>query len=199
MFADDPHAREYIRRQEQVITTGRAGRYIDGREDTLVTEFTVKLQFLVTGAFELLEDEVVHLTAGLCEGCSDDSQTTAVLNITGSTEEAFGLMQGLCLYTTAEHFSARRCNGIIGSRKACDGVEQDDYVMSALDEAFGFLVHDISHLNVVLSRFVKGRSDNLCFNGTRHVGHFFRTLVYEQYDHINLRMIGGNGIGYLLE
>ena len=71
--------------------------------------------------------------------------------------------------------------------------------MSALDQSFGFLVHDIGHLDVVLCRFVESGGNHFGIDTTRHVGHFLRTLVDEQDDHIYLGVVLEDGVGQFLE
>ena len=46
-------------------------------------------------------------------------------------------------------------------------------------------------------RFVEGRGDYFRIDGTRHVGNFLRAFVDEQHNHVDFRMIGGNGVGYV--
>ena len=53
---------------------------------------------------------------------------------------------------------------------------------------------------MALRGFVKGRADNLgLFDRALHVGNFFRALVDQQYDEVNIRIIGIDGIGQRLQ
>ena len=68
--------------------------------------------------------------------------------------------------------------------------------MAALDQAAGLLQDHVRHFDMALGRFVKGRSDDLCLDAAAHVRDFFRTLVDQQDNFINLWMVVRNSIGY---
>jgi len=50
-----------------------------------------------------------------------------------------------------------------------------------------------------VGRFVKGRGNHLGVDTAGHVSDLLRPLIYEQDYHIYFGMVGGNGIGNLLE
>ncbi len=60
-------------------------------------------------------------------------------------------------------------------------------------------MHDIRYLHMVLGGLVERRSNHLRLHAACHIRHLLRTLVNEQDYHIHLRVVGCNGIGYLLE
>ena len=99
-LAQDPHAVQGLSVLQQVVATGAGGRDIDGREHTLVGQVTVELQLHVTRTLELLEDDLIHLAARINQGGSDDGQRAASFDVTCSTEETFGLVQGVGIHTT---------------------------------------------------------------------------------------------------
>ena len=68
-----------------------------------------------------------------------------------------------------------------------------------LDQALGLLDDHVRDLNVALRRLVEGRGDDLAVHRTLHVGHFFRPLVDEQNDQLDLRMILRDAVCDLLE
>ena len=67
------------------------------------------------------------------------------------------------------------------------------------DQALGFFNHHFGHLNVTRRRLVERRGDDLALHRALHVGNFFRTLVDEQHNQHNLRMVGGDGVGNILQ
>ena len=53
---------------------------------------------------------------------------------------------------------------------------------------------------MALRRFVKGGADNLgLFDCALHVGNFFRALVNQKYNEVNIGVIGIDGIGQRLQ
>ena len=98
-------------------------------------------------------------------------------------------MQRLRFHTAGQHFSTRRRYRVVRTRQTGDGVEQNHYIMTALYQAFRLLVHDISDAYMVVRRFIEGRSNDLCVHAALHVGHFLRTLVDEQNNHIHLGVV----------
>ena len=52
---------------------------------------------------------------------------------------------------------------------------------------------------MALCGLVKGRGDDLGIDARGHVGDFLGTLVDEQDDHVDLGVIGGDGVGDILQ
>ncbi len=67
--------------------------------------------------------------------------------------------------------------------------------MAAFYQATGLVQYHIGHFHVVFCRFVEGRSHNFGLYAALHIRHFFRTLVHQQDDFVNLRVIVCNGVG----
>ena len=95
ILAQYPHAVQGHFVLQQVVAAGAAGHNVDGGEDALVAEHAVQLQLHVSGSLELLEDDFVHLAAGVNQCGGDDGEASAVLNVTGGSEEALGLCSAL--------------------------------------------------------------------------------------------------------
>src|SRR4029450_11133808 len=75
---------------------------VDRREDTLVGELPVEMDFHVAGALELLEDHVVHARAGVDERGRDDRERAPLLDLARGAEEALRLLQGVRIETAGE-------------------------------------------------------------------------------------------------
>ena len=93
---------------QEVIAARAAGHEVDGRIDTLIRQTTVELELHITRPLELFEDHIIHLRARLLQGRSEDRQATATADVTRSTEEALGLLQGVGIDTTGEHLTRGR-------------------------------------------------------------------------------------------
>ena len=78
-------------------------------------------------------------------------------------------------------------------------IEQDDHVAPVLDEPLRLFDHHLCDLDVAHRGLVEGRGHHLAIHRTLHVRHFFRTLVDEKHDQIAFRMIGGDGLGDVLQ
>ena len=108
-------------------------------------------------------------------------------------------MQGVSIHTTGQYFTGSRDHGVVGTRQTGDGVEQNDNVFLVLNQAFRLLDHHFRNLNVTGCRLVKGRSHNFTLHQTLHLGHFFRTLVNQQYHQHTVRMVVGNALRDILQ
>ena len=71
--------------------------------------------------------------------------------------------------------------------------------MTAFGEALGLLQHDVGNLHVLRGRLIEGGGDDLRVDAALHVGDFLRTLVDEQYNKVHLGVVGGDGVGHLLQ
>ena len=157
------------------------------------------MQLHVAGTLELFENHLVHLRACLGQSRGNDGEATAVLDVTGGTEEAFGLVQGVGIDTTREHLARCRRYRVVGSCQTGDGVEQYHYVVTALDHTFGLLQHNAGHLHVTLGRLVEGRRNNLGLYAAGHVGYLLGTFVDQEDNHVHLGVILRDGIGYIFQ
>ena len=68
------------------------------------------------------------------------------------------------------------------------------------NQTFRALKYHLSHLNVMLGKLIKGRVDDFAIlQAPLHIRHFFRSLVHEKHDELCLRIVGLDGVGYLLK
>ena len=68
-----------------------------------------------------------------------------------------------------------------------------------LDQALGLLDHHLGDLHVALRRLVERRRDDFALDRALHVGDFFRPLVDQQDDEVDLGVVGGDAVGDVLQ
>ena len=198
-LSEDPDTVVGICIIEEVVPTCRGKDQIDGREDSLVGEVAVQLEFHVAGALEFLKDNVVHLGTGFSESGGKDGKRAAAFDITGSTEEALGLLEGVGVHTAGENLTGSRLNGVIGACKTGYGVQEDNYVVAAFNKPAGLIQHHIGNLDVAFCGFIEGGGNNLGLDASLHVRNFLRALINEEHNLIDLRVVIGNGVGNSLQ
>src|SRR3954451_9638201 len=116
--AQAPDDLQLVRRQQDLFLT-RAGRVdVDRREDPLVRELAVELELHVSGALELLEDDLVHPRAGLDEGRRQDRQRAAVLDVARRAEEPLRRVERRRVDTAGEDPAAGGRREVVGTAEA---------------------------------------------------------------------------------
>jgi hypothetical protein len=75
------------------------------------------VQLAVAGALELLEDDLVHLRAGVDQRRADDRQAAALFDVAGGAEEALRLLQGVGIDTTGQDLAGVRHFGVVGAAR----------------------------------------------------------------------------------
>ena len=108
---------------QEVVSTCARSHNVDGREDALVRQATVELELHVAGSLEFFEDDFIHLGTCVDESGGQNGQRATVFNLTGGTEETFGLLQGIGFNATSEHLARGRRNGVVSACQTGDGVE----------------------------------------------------------------------------
>ncbi len=88
---------------------------------------------------------------------------------------------------------------VVSSRDAGDRVQQHKYVFACLDHAPATLDHEAREPHVRLQVLIVGRGDHLGLDRPLEVGDFLGAFVNEQHHHVDLGVVGGDGVGYLLE
>ena len=81
---------------------------VDRRPDALVDQLAVEHDLQVAGAFELLEDHLVHLAAGVDQRGGDDRQRAAFFDLAGRAEEPLGPLQGVGVDAAGEDLARVR-------------------------------------------------------------------------------------------
>ena len=105
------------------------------------------------------------------------------------------------VHTPGQYFSGAGYDGVVGASEARDRVEQDHHVAFVLYQTLGLLDHHVGDLHVARGRLIKGGGDD--FGTARahralHLGHFFRSLVDKQDDHVALGVVGDNRLRNVL-
>ena len=180
---------------QQIVAASARSHEVDSWEDALVAERSVELQLHVTRAFEFLENHFVHLAARVDEGCCDDGERAATLDVARCTKEAFGLLQCVGIHTTCEHLAAGGAHRVVGTRQAGDGVEEYHHVVATFHHTFGLFEHDTSNFHVAFGRLIESRCNNFGIHRASHVGHLLRAFVDEQHHQVGLGVIGCDGVG----
>ena len=157
------------------------------------------MEFGVTRALELFEDDLVHAGASIDQGGGDDGEGAAVFDVTSGAEEAFGFVESVGIDATGEDFAACGNDGIVGAGESGDGVEENDDVVAVFDESFGFFDDHFCDLDVSRSLFVEGGRDDLALDASHHVGDLFRAFVDEEDDECDLGVIFADGVCDVLE
>jgi hypothetical protein len=152
--------------EEELLVAGRAGVDVDGRVEAALGEPAVEPQLHVAGALELLEDDLVHLRAGLDQGRGQDGQRAALFDVAGRAEELLGRVQRPGVHTTGHDPAGGRGGQVVGPGQAGDAVEDDHDVPAHLDQALGPLDGQLGHLGVLVGRAVEGRGDHLALAPT---------------------------------
>ena len=157
----------------------------------LVDQPAIEHDFQVAGAFELLEDHLVHLAAGVDQRRGDDRQRAAFFDLAGRAEEALGPLQGVGVDAAGEDLAGVRAFGVPGAGQPRDRIEEDDHVVAVLDHPLGLFDDHLATParggRTVSSNVELMTSQLRAFDLPLHVGHFFRPLVDQQHDHVGVR------------
>ena len=186
-------------RHQQLFPAGAGTIDVDRGVEALLGHLAIEMDFEVAGALEFFVDHVVHAAAGVDQRRGQNRETTAFFDVARRAEETLGLLQRVGVHAAGEHLAGRGLHGVVGTRQAGDGIQQDDHVLLVLDQAFGALDHHFGDLHVPAGRFVEGGGDDFATHGTAHFRDFFRTLVDEQHEQHHVRVVGRNGVGDVLQ
>src|SRR5690606_32154011 len=79
--SEDIHLFELIAWDEQLFLPRARTGNVDSWEDPLIRRLTIEHHLAVAGAFEFLEDHLVHTRAGVDQCGRDNGKRTAFLNV----------------------------------------------------------------------------------------------------------------------
>ena len=108
-----------------------------------------------------IRDSLVHLRAGLNQSRREDRQRAAVLDVARRAEELLRRVERGRVDAAGQDASGRRCREVVGAREAGDAVQQDDDVVTQLDQAVGALDRQLGDRRVIVGRTVEGGRDDL--------------------------------------
>src|SRR6059036_106758 len=188
-LAEDPHLVQSLAVHQQLFLAGARGRYFDRREDPLVGQAPIQMDFHVPGPLELLEDHVVHAAAGVHDRRCYDRQAATVLDVPGRAEEPLGALQRIGVQAAGEDLAAGRGNRVVGPGQPREAVEQDHHIALVFDQSLRLLDDHFGHLGVALGRLVEGGADDLGLDLALPVGDFFGPLVDQQDDQDDLGVV----------
>src|SRR5690606_29121035 len=105
--------------KQKILPPRAAECDINCRKDTFVGEFPVQLQLHIAGTLELFKNNFVHFGTGFGKGCCKYSQGTAILDVTGSSEEPLWFVKCIGINTSAQHFPRCRLHRVESTGQPC--------------------------------------------------------------------------------
>src|SRR3989304_6730901 len=104
--------------QKYFLLTGPGARDVYGGKDPGFGEAAVQHQLHVPGAFELIEDNLVHLAARVDQGSSQNGQASAALDVPRRSEKLPWELEGSGVDPAAHRFSMAALLAVRGSAAA---------------------------------------------------------------------------------
>src|SRR3990170_4905227 len=153
------------------------------------------MQLHIAGALEFLVNDVVHTAAGIDETGGDDSEAAAFLGVSGRTEEPLWRIQSDGIYASGEGATAGWHGEVIGARQAGDAVQQDNHILTTLDQPFRPLERYLCHPGMVFNGLIEGRANHLAMHGPLHVRHFLRPFTNEDDHDVDVFVVCGDPVG----
>ena len=159
------------------------------------------MKFGVAGSLELLEDDFVGARTGVNQRGAENGQRATVLDVARRTEELLRLDERRIVNAARSDLARVGKRVVVATGEARDRVEQNHNMLAELNHATRLLHHHLGDLDVADRFFVEGACDNLDMRRrvATEVGDFLGTLVDEKDDHMNILVIGGDGVGDLLQ
>src|SRR5882724_2100494 len=186
--------------KEQFLAPSAGEENVDGWINALIADLPIKDHLHVAGAFEFLEDQLIHSTSGFDERSRDNGERARFLGVARGGEKFSRSFHGASV-DTAAHGSAATAHGVV-KRPSCSGdrVEQNENVLAGFDETLGALDRELRDPRVTFDiAVVRAGHDLGLRTGTAEIGDFLRTLVDEEDDQVHLRMVLHDGIRDVVE
>src|SRR5205085_12495373 len=127
------------RLKQQFLAAGAREKDVDRGLNALIADFSIEHHLHVTGAFELLKDELVHPAAGFDQRCRNNRERAGLFGIARGREDfpwnfhRAGIDTAAHGPTTAGHRIVKRARGA-GNR-----IEQNENVLTSFDQTFSAL------------------------------------------------------------
>ena len=185
--------------QKEFLAPGAGFEDVGGGVVHLLGDLAIEHEFHVAGAFEFLEDEIVHAATGLDESGGEDGEGTGFTGVACGGEEAARDFQGTDTDTTG-HGGTALFGVVEGAGEAGDGVQQDEDMLTAFDEAFGAFDGELSDAGVALDvLIVGGGKDFRVGQDAFELGDFFWAFIDQKEHEVHAGVVDGDGLGDVLE
>src|SRR5579875_787937 len=119
-----PYLLKFVAIEEQLLVTSRARIHIDRGIEAPLREPSVKAKLHVAGSLELLEDDLVHLGAGLHQCSGEDRQRPSLFDVAGRPEELLRWVEGTGVDPTGHDPAGGRLRQVVGASEPGDAVEE---------------------------------------------------------------------------
>ena len=149
------------RLQQQLFAPGAGQENIDRRINALIADFAVQHHFHVAGAFEFLEDQLVHAAAGFDQRGGDDGERASFFGVARGRENFARNFHGAGVDTAAHGASATAHRIVESAGRARDGIEQNENVLARFDQTLCALDRQLRDASVALDVAVIGAGDDL--------------------------------------
>ena len=186
-------------REEFLLLARAALGNVNGREQAAVGQLAVQNQLHVAGALELLENQFVHARAGVHQRRGQDGQRAALFNLAGGGEHLARNFQRAGIHAAGHRAAAAAVDAVVGAGDAGDGIQQHKDVLAGFHHAPAALDHEAREADVGFQVLVVGGGHDFGLDRALEIGDFLRALVNEQDHRMDFRMVGGDGVGDLLE
>src|SRR5215475_7074571 len=168
---------ELPRLQKQLFATRAGEENVDRGINPLIADLAVEHHFHVTGAFEFLEDELVHPAAGFDQSRRYNGKRTCFFGIARRRKNLSRDFHRASVDTAAHGAAAARHRVVKRASCSRNRIEQNENVLTCLDQALRALDRELGDSGVALNVAVVRAGDDLClWMRTFEIGHFFRTL-----------------------
>src|SRR5689334_5316922 len=97
---------------QHLFAAGAAAGDVDRWPDAAVDQAAIEDDFLIAGPFELLEDDFVHLAAGVDQRRGDDRERSAILDAASRAEKPLGPLHRVGIDTTGKDLAGVRALSI---------------------------------------------------------------------------------------
>jgi hypothetical protein len=169
---------QFPRLQQQFFAARSRQEDVDGRINPLVADFSVEDHFHVSGAFELLKDQLIHAAAGFNQRSGDNGERTSFFGVPRCGENFPRNFHCARIDTTAHRPAAAAHCVVERTSRARDGIEQDEHMLARFDESFGAFDRQLRNAGMALDVGVVRAGHELRRRmRTTKIGYLFRALV----------------------
>ena len=88
---------------------------VNRREESLVAQPAVEVDFRVTSTLEFFENHIIHARTRINKGGGDNGQRAAFLDVSRCAKEPLGTLQGVGVDTARKNLAARGHNRVMSA------------------------------------------------------------------------------------